>query len=469
MFAARQPGEGLGVTSMVFDPSPARSAPTRRTRSKRLKSLVKICGAGMALAAFTIPFAGADAASGVPFTNSNVDKVYGAGSDTTYPLMNDLATVYGESDGCLLTAVAFPLTVASPKQNSCRSGTGAAISGDNVYENYDHDVIVNYFPQGSGQGRGQLCNQKSSTDGGPDKDSRVPYLDFARSSAAPNSSFQCTVAAGGETPSTLRFIAFARDAISYTHWNTATGGGGAVNNLTTAQLRDIFINCTVTDWGQVGGVAGKPIVVWTAVPGSGTRSTFEGFIGGGDSSACIPAAFKDGNFANGERVIRENEMEPIESALNDPAAADEGNSISFMSVGLHNSDPGRAGASLIGDVNSIVPDETNIVSGTFPFSRNLYNVIRNSGVQPVASGATRRFLGMVTSTATNGQSVGWICKGEQYHSEQVGNPSPVGIEDPTATRDWYEAKKAQFAANGVYQLTPDAFGNRCTFSDVATV
>jgi ABC-type phosphate transport system substrate-binding protein len=433
-----------------------------------LKSMIKICGAGVALAALTVPFASAHAASGVPFTNSNVDKAYGAGSDTTYPLLNDLATAYNESDGCLLTTVAFPLTAASPKQNSCQSGTGAALAGDNVYENYDHDVIVNYFPQGSGQGRGQLCNQKTSADGGPDKDSRVPYIDFARSSAAPNASFQCTTAAGGETPSTLRFIAFARDAISWTHWNTGTGGGGSVTNLTVAQLRDIYINCTITDWGQVGGVAGKPIIVYTALPGSGTRSTFEGFIGGGDSSTCIPAQFKDGNFANGERVEREHEMEPIEQAINDPAAADEGNSISFMSVGLHNSDPGKAGSSLIGNVNGIAPTETTIVNGTFPFGRNLYNVIRQSGVQPVASGATRRFLGMLTSTATNGQSVGWICKGEQYHSEQVGNSSPVGIEDPTATKDWYEVKKAAFAANGMYPLAPDAFGNRCTFQDVAT-
>jgi ABC-type phosphate transport system substrate-binding protein len=435
-----------------------------------LKSMVKICGAGVALAALTIPFAGADAASGVPFTNSNVDRVYGSGSDTTFTLMNDLAVAYGESDGCLLNAATFPLTGASPQQNACQSGAGAAIAGDNVFENYDHDMIINFFPQGSNVGRGQLCNQKSSSDGGPDKDSRVPYVDFARSSSAPASGFQCTVANGGETPSTLRFIAFARDAISWTHWNTGTGGGGAVTDLTTAQLRDIWINCAIIDWGQVaGGVAGKPVVPYTALPGSGTRSTFEGFIGGGDSSTCIPAQFKDGSVANGERVIREHEMEPVEQALNDPAAADEGNSIYYMSVGLHNSNPGKAGSSLIGNVNGIVPNEANIVSGTFPFSRNMYNVIRNSGVAPTASGAVRRFLGMLTSTATNGQSIGWICKAEANHSEQIGNPSPVGIEDATATADWYEVKKAAFTANGMFQLTPDGFGNRCTFQDVATV
>ena len=430
-----------------------------------LKTIVKVGGVGIALVALTSQFTSpAFAAQGVPFTNSVVNKVYGAGSDTTYPVMNDLATAYHESDGCLLTTVAFPLTPASPQQNACQSGAGAPVTGDNVFENYDHDMIINYFPQGSGAGRGQLCNQKSTTDGGPAKDGRVPYLDFARSSSTPTSSFQCTVANGGELGTTLRFIAFARDAISWTHWNTPTGGGEAVTNLTVAQLNDIFVDCTITDWGAIGGDAGSPIVTYTAIANSGTRQTFDGFIGG-NSSNCIPAPQKDGSFANGERVVREHQMGIVEAALNDPGAADEGNSIYYMSVGLYNSNPALAGNSLIGNVNGIVPNEANIVDGTFPFSRNLYNVIRQSGNQPVASGALRRFLGMIAPSATNAQSIGWICKGEQWHSQEPGNATP-GIVDPAAVTDWYEVKKDQFEANGIFQLTPDAFGHRCTFTDV---
>lgn len=425
-----------------------------------MKTIVKIAGIGAVVTAFAMPTAPpATAASGVPFTNSIAgERIYGAGSDTTFTLLNDLASAYSESDGCLLTAASFPLTPASPTQNRCQSGNGPAISGDNVFENYDHDVVVNYFPQGSNAGRGQLCNQSAA------KDPRVPYIDFARSSSAPGSGFVCNVANGGQAGAALNFVAFARDAISYTHWNTGTGGGAAVNNLTVAQLRSIFITCAITDWGQVpGGTAGDPVVVYTAIPGSGTRSAFETFLGNGDSSACIPAQFKDGNVANGERVLREHQMEPIEQALNDPGAADEGNSISYMSVGLWNSNPGLKGSSLIGNVNGIVPNATTIVDGTFPFARNMYNVFR-TGVAPVASGGLRRFLGMVASpTPANAQSVGWICKADAFHSEQVGNPSTEGIEDPTATQDWAEIKEAAFTANGMFQLAPlpARLGHRC--------
>lgn len=439
-----------------------------------MKTITKVVGACAAIATFTVqPQAPVSAASGVPWTNSAVDRVFGSGSDTTFSLMNDLASAYMESDGCLLTNASFPLTASSPTQNRCQSGTGSPIAGDNRYENYDHDTVTNYFPQGSNVGRGQLCWQRSTSDGGPGRDARVPQVDFARSSSAPSAGFQCTVPNGRELDTDrLRFVAFARDAISYTHWNTGTGGGANVNNLTIAQLRGIFITCTITDWGQVGGEAGAPIKVFTAIPGSGTRSAFEAFLGGGDSSACIPAQFKDGSVANGERVNREHQMEPIEQALNDPGAADEGESISYMSVGLHRSNPGLAANSLIGNVEGVEPNEANIVSGDFPFSRNMYNVIRQNGSSPTASGATRRFTGYLAPSATNGQSIGWICKGEEFHSEQVGNPSPIGIEDATATQDWYEIKQAAFAENGFYQLPVDpaaaAVGadHRCTFTDV---
>ena len=51
------------------------------------------------------------------------------------------------------------------------------------------------------------------------------------------------------------------------------------------------------------------------------------------------------------------------------------------------------------------------------------------------------------------QSVGWICKGDDYHSKQLGNAASPGIEDPTATQAWAEIKRAAFDANGFFPLT----------------
>ena len=216
---------------------------------------------------------------------------------------------------------------AGAPQNQCQSRIDPdpppepAIAGDNVFENYDHDMVINYFPQGSNAGRLQLCNQKSVLDGTlPDKDPRYPIIDFARSSSPPTSGFVCRDAVpgpdtGGEAGIALTFVAFARDAITYTHWNTGSRrrrqrqqphrrpAAGHLHHLRDHQLEP-----------GPAGVAG-PINVFTAIPGSGTRSTWETFLGGGNSSTCIPAAFKDGNFANGERILREHQMQPVEVAL----------------------------------------------------------------------------------------------------------------------------------------------------------
>lgn len=440
----------------------------------------KILGVTAALAVITLTnLPSAQAVTGVPFTNALPDRVTGAGSDTLYPVINKLATAYMESDGCLTQAISpnsfdDPGYAGPAPMASCQSwATGTQVASDNIYENYDHDLIANYFPQGSNMGKGTLCNQKTSLDtpGGPDRNPLIPFIDFARSSSGPGSNL-CTVTdnnhiEGGEAGTVIRFIAFARDALSYTHWDTGTGGGAAVNSLTQAQLNDIFVDCTITDWGQVGGQAGDPIVIYTAIAGAGTRTSWDGFVGG-DSSLCIPAAFKDGSFANGERVVREHQMHFVENAIADLAAADEGNSIYYMSTGLHAADyNGAAGNSLIGQVNGITANETTVNNGTFPFGRDMYVAIRQGGPNgPIATAATRKFLGMVTPTATNGQNIGWICKAETAHSEAPGTPGN-GIETDTAGSDWYEIKKAAFAAGGMYMKTPagGAFGVGCTFTD----
>jgi ABC-type phosphate transport system substrate-binding protein len=443
-----------------------------------LRAHSKFLGATAALAVITMTnLPSAQAVTGVPFTNALQDRVYGAGSDTIFPVLNKLATAYMESDGCLTQAIgpaqfpADPPGYVGEPMASCQTYPNDAVNAaDNIYENYDHDLIINLFPQGSNMGKGALCNQKTSADasGGANRNPLVPYVDFARSSSAP-SSFMCSTANGGEAGTVIRFIAFARDAVSFTHWDTGTGGGAAVTNLTQAQMNDIWVDCTITDWGAVGGQAGDPINVYTAIAGSGTRSFFDGFVGG-NSENCIPATLKDGNFANGERVVREHQMHFVENAISDAAATDEGNSIYYMSAGLHGADyNGSAGNSLIGSINGVPANETTVNNGTFPMSRDMYVAIRQGGPNgPTASGAARRFLGMVTPTATNGQNIGWICKAEAAHSEAPGTAG-AGIETPTAGGDWYEIKKAAFAAGGMYMKPADAFGVRCTFSDYTVV
>jgi ABC-type phosphate transport system substrate-binding protein len=444
---------------------------------KRLtKALVALaCLLGVSLLAPT-----AHAATDVPFTDDNRTVVTSAGSDTTYFLLNDLALAYNESEGCFQTSVAAPLTPTSPKQEQCLGATVpetvAAPSQANALktENYDHDIVNNIFPQGSSAGRRQLCLQLGSPSG--TRDPRVPGVQIARSSAGPAEGFQCTIAGAtvnGTTiyaagTRTLRFIAFAKDALTWAKWNTPTGASTAVATLTQAELNDIFVDCTITNWNQVGG-GNATINVWTAISASGSRATWDAFVGG-NSENCIPAALKDGNTANGERVIREHFAPPVEQAVNDPAAADEGNSIFFFSTGVWATNAGARSDSLLGNVNGITPSPANVISGAFPFSRLLYNVIIQTGPSPVASEATRRFTNARNYTPGAGgalgdpQQLGWICKPLSAHSKPIGDPGP-GIESPFASVNYGELKRTILENNGFYALTTDPDANRCTFSD----
>jgi len=86
----------------------------------------------------------------------------------------------------------------------------------------------------------------------------------------------------------LLFNAFALDAVSY-----ATPSIYAPATMTQAQLQGIY-NCTFTDWGQVGGIAGHAIQRYLPQASSGTRKFFiSSLLGGADptlvSSSTPPA------------------------------------------------------------------------------------------------------------------------------------------------------------------------------------
>jgi ABC-type phosphate transport system substrate-binding protein len=440
-----------------------------------VKAMTKVLVAIACLLGVSMLAPTAYAATDVPFTDDNTTKVHSAGSDTTYFLLNDLALLYNESEGCFQTSVALPLLPASPKQMQCTGATtpeSAATAAQNntvKTENYDHDYVINWFPQGSSAGRRQLCGQLGAPDG--TRDSRLPPVDFARSSSGPGEGFQCTGAsatvngtqlyAGGLR--VLRFVAFARDALTWSKWTTGTGASTAVTNLTQAQLNGIFVTCTITNWNQVGG-GNAAIRVWTVIPAAGTRASWDTFVGG-NSDTCIPAAFKDGSTANGERVIREHFAAPVEEAVNDPDAADEGNSIYPFGTGPHATSPGQAQNSILGSVNGIAPTGPNIVDGSFPFTRLLYNVFIQSGPSPLASEATRRFTNMrnYTGPAVD-QQLGWLCKPEAAHSEPIGTPG-AGIETAFASVDYGPQVTNTLLANGVYPLTTSETAPRCQFAD----
>jgi ABC-type phosphate transport system substrate-binding protein len=318
-------------------------------------------------------FAGTNA----PQVGEVARNVLGSGSDTTYFVLTDLDTLYNSSAGC--EVIALPGD-PQPLDLKCLANEPETITT----ENYRHDRIGEAAPLGSSNGISQLCQQ--GTVG-------IAKIDFARSSRAPRAS-DCTG---------MTFVAFAKDAIPPEAFPDLPGSPAAnINNpdplcagkgfcLTTQQLTKIFVTCEINNWSQVGG-ANAPMEVWAAQDGSGTRATFDGFIGGA-SDSCL---------SDPSHEVTENQNIDILASPNPE------NAIFYFSFGDWQKEiaPNPDGSAL-GGVDGVAPTVPNIQNGSYAFSRLLYNVYcKNCAHGFQANQATRQYVG----------ERGWICKPNQQHS-----------------------------------------------------
>ena len=282
-------------------------------------------------------------------------------------------------------------TQAELNNNATASASGVSLSFNRIVtDNYSHDRVHGAWFLGSGNGLAQLCGQGTAG---------VATIDYARSSRAPKPA-DCH---------NLHFVAYARDAISWEAFNISGSGVSTQNNtsapcsggicLTQAQLKAIYVSCTITNWNQVGG-ANVPISIYTPQSGSGTRSTFDGFLGG-SSTTCIPS----GQLAT--HVIPENENDAI-------PVSDRKGAIFPFSWGVWTQAINGAGGAVLGQVDGVSPTKTTIQNGTFPWGRFLYNaycaVVSGTGTCPVA--ATQQTIGYVGEH-------GFICKNLNEHAYAV--------------------------------------------------
>ena len=198
--------------------------------------------------------------------------VIGSGSDVTFHVASALDQLYNESPGCNVIAPSG----TQPLDQECVADPA---NPDVTTENKNHDIVSEEFPIGGGAGVNQICNQ-----GLPN----VAAIDYARQTS-PYASTNCTG---------LHFVAYARDAVTWEAFPGVTGSAVAsLHNtsgacagstglcLTTAQLQGIFVNCTITNWNQVGG-ANAPIKIYTILPQYGTSKFWYLSLGGGSSTSC---------------------------------------------------------------------------------------------------------------------------------------------------------------------------------------
>jgi ABC-type phosphate transport system substrate-binding protein len=316
-------------------------------------------------------------------------QVLGSGSDTTVFTMEGLDTLYQESPGCQDIALSGTSQVPAYDFSCYPDPAPPAVTVHS--ENYVHDQVHEAYQIGSGNGIHQLCNQGVAGNAA---------ISFARSSRAPGSS-DC---------SGLHFVAYARDGIPMEVFKNFTNNGtdagpcaGKANCLSQQQIKDIYHLCTINDWHQIDPTiaAGTTIVIYDPQAGSGTRGTFDNFMGGTNfSETCIDAI---GGTYQATHVIQENENVAI------AANGDSANAVFPFSYGIwtqqikpHNT----LGASLT-QVDGVTATPKTILNFTFPYGRYIFNVFCAA-----TNGTGCDALGTTASQATINYvgEEGWICK-----------------------------------------------------------
>ncbi|MEZ0074722.1 substrate-binding domain-containing protein [Planotetraspora sp. GP83] len=385
----------------------------------RFRGLSKRIGA----IAFVIASVGALAspASASPdFSDGKFNFVMtGTGSDTTFFAMQAMDTLFNQAPGCNLT-----VPPATP-QWTCVADTPTTVTT----ENYDHEVATEMYPQGSGAGLRQLCQENDGLAG-------TLYYSYARSSSAPASApSECK----NDPNDHLRYVGWAKDAIAIPRWKGGASDG--VTNLTVAQVKEIFLGtgprgCN-TNWSDYGG-ADVAIIVNGIQTSSGTYSAFSSFIGG-DPNTCVSAT--------GGQVLFENNCVPINNL---PSANDRQRSIWALSFGKYTTgeaDCSATDTALI-SVGGVAPAPTTIQNGTYQFNRTLFNVYRTGGPAWIQG-----YVG----------EAGFICKPNALHSKPTSDPNP-GIPNNNVDRNWGAAVDKVITSNGFVKVNP--IGNKCVTFDI---
>ncbi len=384
----------------------------------------------LTVSAAVMGFAGPAGAATVPNQNH---LIFQGGSETTYDMMTQLAEDFNQSPGCDIVAIAgqtqnLDYRCANPQNpdpglNGLGDGlgytnTGSVAQGDP--ENPYNDVVVEYPAYGSSNGIKELT-QRGTND---------VAIDLARSSRGPNNGQPVPVGDQLGTPSSsdpqgLNFVAFAADAVPWMHWTKVNGKktpSAKIQSLSLQQLQAIYnAPAGTSNWSTYGGTAGT-IDVYMAQNGSGTEGTWATSLGltvNGNSPTLGLPGVKDA-----AHVITENEIGSILKI------GDEANALFYFSAGKFSTDCVASKGTCGGDVTggksamvlgsesvttggqSIPPTSANILNGTFPTDRYLYNVYANgtNGSFPASSEAALNFA----------SEWGFICKQDSAKDSRTG-------------------------------------------------
>ena len=346
-----------------------------------------VAAATIGLTGMSLAFAGAAGAA------PSATLIVGSGSQTSYAVMTSLSNVFDNAAGCDLTA-----TTSSPSTLNCGTTTFAPGSvggeqGFNVsHENPYNDFTVQAPAIGSGNGRTALLASGAGTP--------TQQIDYARSSSYSTS-----------PGPTVNFVQYATDGVSWTTFSKYKGVATAqakIVNITTANLKLIMndtLSCKVggltvkMDWRCLGATTAGHIDCYMAQTGSGTYSTWSGYLGFTGAPACVNDNVNGDTTGAKHSNLFENQMSTIYGQTDAKYA------IYFMSLGKYTTTcplgvcAGTSTTTLttLGKIDGIAATKATVQGSggglgvTFPVVRGLYNVYNNSTAIVPSSQATLNF------------------------------------------------------------------------------
>jgi ABC-type phosphate transport system substrate-binding protein len=368
------------------------------------RNILKVAVAAAAVLTTALPMSVAEAAPPPdphPGYDGSIDLIRGSGSDTTYLMLQYLERVYNQLPGCTNNK-----TVAG---NGCEAVQPPFIE---LRENYDHDVAVSDYPTGSSNGVQKLIEDKN---GGAPAGHQV---DYARSSRNRRTD-------GSEN--SVWFSGYAKGGLSIITFQ----GGPNIPSLTQAQAKGIFVDCTITDWSQLGLPAG-PIRPYGVQSGSGTYLSFRDWIGG-DPNTCANAI---GTAEGTNRVFFENNTAPIDGGQTTdgevlPTVADRANAIwwmEFADILTNKSRRGTAKTTPIdpdgaGPLAAVAPSPGGISNNSYPITRYMWHV---NWEQDIVDGNNDAAGGRTGASAAFRY---WICKsGNARHGVNFNTGNNVNTD-----------------------------------------
>jgi hypothetical protein len=387
----------------------------------------------LVLATIGVAFGVASSAAAVPVNNNNSSQTINSrGSAITFGLDQKLSNIYGGSEGCWKN-------VTNPDFRqwiTCAPTQPPGIIGT---ENYDHDGLVQWDAQSWSWARGirVLCNQNGVfTDGRRVADVVPTEIVRTGNNGLSDSSDDPPTCPG------LVLKAYAKDAIVPVNWRGQPGSPAVnVNNLTIAQLQGIFVNCTITNWNQLGSPISAPIVVWGVFTESDIYKPFLNSLTATSANNCVTPGDPDGAGPLISRIVQENDARQILSA-NAVTPGEAGRSIWFMSFGPWQSDAARRGGSSTTRINGVSPSGTTIRNGTYPTNRFLYMVTRPGF--PVAGPSAVAPNGTVFDTNEHNKAkaaatdfVSWVCANSTAHTSVLNRDYGAEIADAVTSEGFY--------------------------------